>query len=167
QLWRATLAHDQHLDSWPCRAGDIEFDDSGVIQRCELATTHQFFDLALPAGTTVTRGSADKPWSLMLPPGDVEVAIPTLATMVPAGVTLSVASDGRLLRITSGHGQTIVVRGVPLNSMNFYVRGSEVVAALATPFMISGAVEAAGTGVRIDLANGEIALAGSNWWLSQ
>ena len=57
----------------------------------------------------------------------------------PPGVTLEVANDGRLERIGSGHGQTIVVRGVPLNSKNFRLQGDEVASELAQPFVVAGA----------------------------
>jgi hypothetical protein len=166
QLWSATLAHDQHVEAWPCRAGAVEFDKTGLVQRCVLSKAHELLGLALPAGTTITRGNGDEPWRLMLPPGDIEVALPALATTAPAGVTLFVASDGRLVSINSGHGQTIVVRGVPLDSMNLFIRGDRVVAALARPFKISGTIQTAGTGIRIDLLTGEIRVAEGNWWLS-
>jgi len=165
-VWSGTLAEDQRLDGWPCRAGSIEFDRAGVVQSCELAAAHELLGLALPRGSHVARGNADRPWAFRLP-SDAEMAVPSLATTAPAGVTLIVADDRRIERITSGNGQTIVVRGVPLNSMNFYVRGDQVVAALAEPFRVAGEMQPAETGVRIDLANGAIALAGKNWWLSE
>lgn len=165
RTWSGTLAADQRLDGWPCRAGPMEFDADGVVQTCELAATHELLGLTLPPGTHITRGSDDKPYALRLP-ADADMQVPALATTAPAGVTLWVASDGRLTRIASGHGQTIVVRGVPLNSMNFFMRGDQVVAALAEPFMVAGAMQGAGTGVRVDLPSGEVSLAGKNWWLS-
>jgi hypothetical protein len=166
QVWTGTLAEDQRLDGWPCRAGSVEFDKGGIVQSCDLATAHELLGLTLPRGSHVTRGNADRPWALRLP-DDAEMAVPRLATTAPAGVTLDVTSDGRLERITSGDGQTIVVRGVPLNSMNFYVRGDKVVAALADPSTVEGEMRPAGTGVRIDLSSGDVALAGKNWWLSE
>ena len=36
-----------------------------------------------------------------------------------------------------------------------------------TPFMVAGEMQPAETGVRIDLANGAVSLAGKNWWLSE
>jgi len=165
-VWSGTLAEDQRVDGWPCRAGLVEFDERGVVQSCDLAAAHELLGFALPRGAHVTRGSGDKPWAIRLP-ADAAMAVPALATTAPAGVTLSIASDGRVERITSGDGQTIVVRGVPLNSMNLYVRGDQVVAALATPFMVAGEMQPAETGVRIDLANGAVSLAGKNWWLSE
>jgi hypothetical protein len=166
QLWSATLATDQPIDGWPCRAGPVEFDAAGIAQKCDLAAAHALLGFDLPPGTNVTRGNSGKPWNFRLPP-DAELAVPALSTMAPAGVTLSVSSDGRLERITSGHGQTIAVRGVPLNSMNFYVRGDRVLAPLAEPFMVEGEMRPAGTGVRIDLPAGAVSLAGENWWLSE
>jgi hypothetical protein len=77
-----------------------------------------------------------------------------------------VKSNGKLDRLSSGDGQTIMVRGVPLSSMNLYLRDTEtVVAALAVPFMVAGEMRPAGTGVRTDLTTGEVSLAGKNWWL--
>ena len=83
-----------------------------------------------------------------------------LATAAPAGVTLSVATDGKLEQIDSGHGQTIVVRGVPLNSKNFHVRGEQVVSDLAAPFLIAGETQPPGAAVLIDLATARVQLAG-------
>ncbi len=166
QVWSGTLAGDQRIDGWPCRAGPIEFGNSGTVQKCELAEAYTLLGFRLPPGTNVARGNAGQPWALRLPP-DAVLAVPELATEVPAGVTLYAAENGRLERISSGHGQTIVVRGVPLNSMNFYVRGGQVVAALAEPFHVAGGIQPAGTGVQIGLTSGAISLAGKNWWLSE
>lgn len=165
-VWTGTLSEDQNLDGWPCRAGAIEFDQAGVVQSCELAAAHELLGFALPRGSHVARGDADRPWTFRLP-GDADMTIPALATIAPAGITLAVASDGRIERITSGNGQTIVVHGVPLNSMNFYVRRDGVVAALAEPILVEGEMQLVGTGVRVDLSSGAVSLAGKNWWLSE
>ncbi len=132
-VWSGTLAEDQDADGLPCRGGAVGpdkdsfvFDGDGV-QRCTLAAAHEFLGLKLPAGTTMLeRGDDTKPFRLMLPP-DLGVDLPALATSAPAGVTLSVANDGRLEGISSGHGQTIVVRSVPLNTKNFRLNGEQVV----------------------------------------
>jgi hypothetical protein len=163
--WNGTLDEDQRLDGWPCRAGPVEFDNDGIVQRCELAAAHELLGFTLPPGSVVTRGNG-KPWDLRLPE-NVGLAVSALSTMAPPGVTLSVASSGRLERMSSGHGQTIVVRGAPLNSMNLHVRGDQVVATLAAPFMVAGEMRPAETGVRIDLPTGAISLAAKNWWLSE
>jgi hypothetical protein len=62
-VWSGTLAEDQRLDGWPCRAGSIEFDRVGVVQSCELAAAHELLGLALPRGSHVARGNADRPWA--------------------------------------------------------------------------------------------------------
>jgi hypothetical protein len=59
----------------------------------------------------------------------------------------------------TGHGQTIRVRGVPLNSRAFKVLGSIVASQLAQPFAIAGEALPAGTPVRIDLTTGTVAVA--------
>ncbi|MFY9643347.1 MAG: hypothetical protein WCD20_05505 [Rhodomicrobium sp.] len=46
---------------------------------------------------------------MRLPP-DAGLAVSELATEAPAGVTFYVAENGRLLRIDSGHEQTIMIR---------------------------------------------------------
>jgi hypothetical protein len=166
QVWSATLAEDQGLDGWPCRAGSIEFDKDGTVQECELTKTYELLEFALPPGTDVRRGTDGKPWALRLPE-DAGLAMPALSTMAPPGVTLLVTSNGRLENMSSGHGQTIVVRGVPLNSMNLSLRGDQVVAALAAPFMVDGEMRPAATGVQVDLPSGGIVLARKNWWLSE
>jgi hypothetical protein len=137
-----------------------------MVQSCERAAVHELLGFKLPTGTNVKRGDATRPWVFGLPP-DAGLPIPTLAATAPAGVTLSVADDGRVERISSGYGQTIVVRGVPLNSMNFYLRGDQVVAPLAEAFMVAGETRPADTGVRIDLSTGAVSLASKNRWLSE
>src|SRR5262245_7783821 len=165
--WGGNLATDQTFDGLPCRAGPypfdkaggIIFDDVGTIHRCTLATEHELFGLKLPPGTTVSRGNEEKPWSLLLP-ASTGVYIPALATMAPGGVTLDVANDGRLVEIGSGHGQTIVVRGVPLNSKTIVLQGEIVISELAEPFAVARQMRPSGTAVRIDLATGNLAVAG-------
>ena len=162
-VWGGILAEDQWLDGLPCRAGPyafdrsggIIFDDAGVVYRCTLAAEHDLFGLKLPRGTTVTRGDDGKPWDFLLP-ADAGAYVPALATTAPAGVTLSVANDGRLTRIGSGHGQTIVVRSVPLNTKSFELRGEVVVSELAQPFAVSGEVRPAGSAVRVNLETGVV-----------
>lgn len=166
-MWGGMLAEDQRLDGLPCRAGSfafdkfggILFDDTGIIHRCTLASEHELFGLKLPRGTAVWRGNDDKAWSFLLP-ADAGVDIPALATTAPPGVTLSVANDGQLERLGSGHGQLILVHGVPLNSKNFEVRGHQVDSELAQPFVVAGETRPPGTKVRIDLQTGYAAMSG-------
>jgi hypothetical protein len=161
--WGGDLAEDQRLDGLPCRsgrfpldrAGGVIFDEAGIIHRCTLASEHELLGLTLPTGTTVSRGNAEMPWSLLLP-GHVGVYIPALAAMAPGGVTLDVANNGRLVRIGSGHGQTIFVRGVPLNSKTFELHGEAVVSELGALFAVAGEMRPVGTAVRIDLATGKV-----------
>jgi hypothetical protein len=56
--------------------------------------------------------------------------------------------------IGSGDCQTIIVRGVPLNSNSFKVQGEYVVSELAEPFAVAGEMRATGTRVQIDLLTG-------------
>jgi len=138
--WGGNLAEDQRVDGFSCRggpfpsdrAGGVIFDHAGTIHRC------------------------------LLLPADVGAYIPALAAMAPGGVTLDLGSDGRLARIGSGHGQTIVVRGVPLNSKIFELHGEIVVSELAAPFVVASEALPAGTKVRIDLATGEVVVSTSD-----
>jgi hypothetical protein len=166
KVWSGILAEDQCLDGLPCRAGPIGFDKdytvfdtNGVVQRFMLAAAHELLGLKLPRGTMVKRGDDHRPWNLLLP-ADAGVEIPALATTAPPGVTLSVATDGTLQQIGSGHGQTIVVSGVPLNSKNFHVRGGQVISELAAPFLVAGERQPAGAAVLIDLGTACVQLAG-------
>jgi len=183
KIWSGTLARDQDIGGWPCRGPDavefdhhsVEFDDQGVVQRCQLAREHELLGFTLPRGTTVYRGNDSKPWRFRLP-ANAGAAISALATSAPPGVTLSVANDGRLAAIGSGHGQMIVVRGVPLSTMRYvrsgeysvaaslYIRGDHVVAALAEPFAVAGEMQPADTAVSIDLKTGNVSLAGEDSW---
>ena len=115
------------------------------------------FGLKLPPDTTVSRGNEEEPWSLLLP-ADSGVYLTALATTAPGGVTLEVANDGRLVRIGSGHGQTIIVRGLPLNSKMFELHGETVVSELVEPLDVAGEMRPAGTTVRINLATGDVAV---------
>jgi hypothetical protein len=76
--------------------------------------------------------------------------------MAPGGVTLDVANNGRLVRIGSGHGQTIFVRGVPLNSKTFELHGEAVISELGALFAVAGEMRPVGTVVRIDLVTGKV-----------
>ena len=166
QSWSGQLAIDQQLDGWPCRSGPVELDGAGAIESCEIGAALRLLGYLLPIGTHVTRGGAAKPWTFRLP-ADAGLYLPALATTAPAGLTLSVANDGRLERITSGYGEVIQVRGVPLNSMNFFVRGDRVVAALAKSFVVAGEMRPAETPVQVDLKTGDISLAKEHFWLSE
>jgi hypothetical protein len=167
KIWGGILALDQRLDGLPCRAGPhafdkfggIMFDEAGAVHRCTLATEHELLGLKLPPGTTVSRGNECEPWSLLLPE-NAGVYIPALGTTAPPGVTLSIANDGRLVSMGSGHGQTIVVRNVPLNSKTFKVQGEVVASELAQPFAIAGETWPAGTAVAINLTTGHLAVTG-------
>jgi hypothetical protein len=164
-VWQGTLAGDQIVGGFPCAAGPISFDSDGAVYECRLAAAHGFLGFALPPGTTLTRGADQAHWKLQLP-DDAGLEIPALAATAPAGAALDVTHDGRLERASSGNGATMVVRGVPLDSMNLFVRGDRVVAPLKQPFAVAGEMRPADTAVSIDLTTGDVALAGKNWWLS-
>ena len=161
-LWWSTLAGDQIVGGFPCAAGFITFDNDGAVYECELAAAHTFLGFTLPPGTKVTRDADQAHWNLHLP-DNAGLVIPALAATAPPGTTLRVTHNGRLESAASGNGATMVVRGVPLNSMNLYVRGDRVVALLKEPFAVAGEMRPADTGVSIDLTTGDVALAGKNW----
>ena len=166
QVWPGTLAGDRSVAGLPCAAGAIAFDIVGAVRECKLAAAHPFLGFTLPPGTTVTRTADQAHWSLQLP-DNAGLAIAALATTAPAGATLHVTGDGRLESTSSGNGAAMVVRGVPLDSMNLFVRGDRVVAPLKEAFAVAGEMRPADTAVSIHLKTGEVALAGKNWWLSQ
>ena len=163
--WQATLAGDQIVGGFPCAAGLITFDNDGAVHECKLAAAHPFLGFALPPGTMVTRGADQMHWDLQLP-DNAGLVIPALATTAPPGAALHVTHDGRLESASSGNGATMVVRGVPLDSMHLSVRGDRVVAPLKQPFSVAGEMRPKDTAVSIDLTTGDVALAGKNWWLS-
>jgi hypothetical protein len=158
--WGANLHGYQIIDGLPCKggpyvndkSGGVLFDGTGKIHRFTLGAPHELLGLKLPPNTTVRRGNEEEPWSFLL--STTGAYIPVLETMAPVGVTLDVANDGRLVRIGSGHGQTIVVRGVPLNSKNFELQGEVVVSELADAFAVAGETWPPGTKVRVDLSTG-------------
>ena len=161
-VWSGALAEDQPVNGLPCRAGYFTFDkfgtvfdDRGTVHKFGLAASHEFFGLNFPSGTAIRRGNTSRPWQFLLP-ADAGGHVPALAIWVPPGVTLTVANDGRLKKIESGHGQTIMVRGLPLNSKNFRLHGDHVVSELAEPASIGGEMRPAGSGVVIDLPTGQV-----------
>ncbi|MDA9525304.1 hypothetical protein XI06_34605 [Bradyrhizobium sp. CCBAU 11434] len=162
--WGGDLHGYQIIDGLPCkggpyandRFGGVLFDKAGTLHRFTLGAPHELLGLKLPDQTTIRRGNDMEPWSFLLSAS--EAYIPMLDTMAPVGVTLEVAGDGRLVRIRSGHGQTIVLRGVPLNSKSFEVVGGTVVSQLAEPFAVGGDMRPAGTPVRIGLDTGEMSV---------
>jgi hypothetical protein len=164
--WNGTIAADQSINGWPCRSGPVEIDSEGLLQNCELAAPHAFFGYELPAGTSVNYSSAISTWSLSVP-NDKGLAIKTLSTTTPGGVTLLLTGDGRLKAISSGTEKTIVVQGVALSTTNIKVTGEAVLGQLAQPFAVAGERRPEGTAVRIDLVAGTVSLAGANWWLSE
>lgn len=161
-VWSGTLAEDQGVNGVPCRAGNFTFDKFGTIfdsngnvHKFGLAASHEFFGLHFPRGTAIRRGSATRPWSFLLP-ADAGMNIPILATTAPEGVTLTIADDGRLEAIGSGHGQVITVRGLPLSSTDFRLHNDRVIAELAEPAVIGGEMLPAGTSILLDLRTGDV-----------
>jgi hypothetical protein len=151
--WNGTLAADQSIGGWPCRSGPVEIDGEGKPRGCELAAPYTILDYELPAGASVIHSSV--------------IRTRTLSTTAPGGVTLLLTEDGRLKGINSGLGKTMVVHGVPLNTMNINVTDKAAMGALAEPFIVAGERQPAGTAVRIDLEGGTVSLAGAGWWLSE
>jgi hypothetical protein len=160
--WGGTLAEDQTVNGIPCRAGYFTFDKFGTIfdacgtvHKFGLAASHEFFGLNFPKGTAIRRSSATRPSSFLLP-ADAGLYIPILATTAPEGVTLTIADDGRLESIGSGHGQIITVRGLPLSSTDFRLHDDQIIAELAEPSLVAGELLPAGTRVLVDLPTGNI-----------
>ncbi|MBI5260213.1 MAG: hypothetical protein HY852_00150 [Bradyrhizobium sp.] len=166
ETWAGMLDADHSIGGWPCRRGWIEIGRDGTLRRCELASAHRFFDYELPADTKVSLLAANNAWNFSIPQ-DKGLAIKALSATAPGGISLQVSGEGRLKAIHSGTGQTIVVHGVRLNSMN--VRFSEQAAfgEAAEPFVVAGEQQPAGTAVKIDLLDGTVSLAGPKWWLSE
>jgi hypothetical protein len=160
-VWSGTLAEDQSINGIPCRAGYFTdkfgtiLDTTGTVHKFGLAASHDFFGLHFPKGTAIRRGSATRPWSFLLP-ADSGMDLPVLATTAPPGVTLHVADDGRLERIGSGHGQIIIVHGLPLSTGDFRLHDDQVIAALAEPSLVGGEMLPIGTSVLVDLPTGDI-----------
>ena len=160
--WGGTLAGDQIVRGIPCRAGYFAFDKfgtifdaNGTVLKFGLAADHDFFGLTFPRGTAIRRGRSAQPWSFLLP-ADKDLYIPILSTIAPGGVTLTIADDGRLESIGSGHGQIITVRGLPLSSTDFRLHDDQVIAELAAPSLVGGEMLPAGTGILLDLPTGDV-----------
>jgi hypothetical protein len=162
--WGGDLHGYQIIDGLPCRggpyandkSGGVVFDRTGKIHRFTLGAPHELLGLKLSPFTTVWRGNEEEPWSFLL--SATGAYIPVLDTMAPGGVTIDVANNGQLVRIGSGHGQTIVVRGVPLNSKTFVLENNVVVSELAEAFAVADETRPIGTKVRIDMVSGTVSV---------
>ena len=162
--WGGDLHGYQIIDGLPCRggpyandkSGGVVFDRTGKIHRFTLGAPHELLGLKLSPFTTVWRGNEEEPWSFLL--SATGAYIPALDTMAPGGVTIDVANNGQLVRIGSGHGQTIVVRGVPLNSKTFVLENNVVVSEVAEAFAVAGETRPIGTKVRIDMVSGTVSV---------
>jgi hypothetical protein len=152
--WDGTLARDQVIGGWPCRAGDLWFTPKGVVTRCTLAEDHRLAGYDLPAGSDSRRDPATGVWEFQLPQEGRAMRIAALSADLPAGGTLVLAADGAIHRLYVPHESQIAIAGVALYDHVILDR-TGLTGLLAKPAPVAGAVLPADTVVHVDLATGK------------
>jgi hypothetical protein len=153
--WAGSLARDQVIGGWPCRAGHLWFTADGVVTRCTLAASHRLADYDLPAGAECARDPATGGWEFQLPQDGPALPIPALNAHLPPGGSLVLAADGSLRRLYVTHETKMTIAGVALYD-HIILSGTSLTAELAEPIQLAGARLAADQVVRLDLATGKI-----------
>jgi hypothetical protein len=153
--WAGTLARDQTISDWPCRAGDLWFTPDGVVTRCTLAQGHRLAGYDLPAGADSRRDAATGRWEFQLSQQGPALRIAALGADLPPGGTLVLAADGAPRRLYVPHESRMTIAGVALYDHIILEKGG-LTAELAEPTPVTGATLPADTVVRLDLATGEV-----------
>jgi hypothetical protein len=152
--WAGTLARDQVIGDWPCRAGDLWFTPEGVATRCTLAEGHRLAGYDLPAGAQSRRDPVTGGWEFQLPQDGPALRIAALGADLPPGGTLVLAADGATRRLYVPHQSRMVVAGVGLYD-HVILDGTAVTGELAEPTPVAGVMLPTETVVLLDLATGE------------
>lgn len=152
--WAGTLARDQVIGDWPCRAGDLWFTPEGVVTRCTLAEGHRLAGYDLPAGAQSRRDPATGGWEFQLPQEGPALRIAAFGADLPPGGTLVLAADGATRRLYVPHESRMVIAGVALYD-HVILDGTGVTGELAEPTPVAGVVLPTETMVHLDLATGE------------
>ena len=152
--WAGTLARDQVIGDWPCRAGDLWFTPEGVVTRCTLAASHLLAGYDLPAGTASRRDPATCVWEFLLPQDGPALRIAALGSDLPPGSTLVLAASGAPSRLYVPHESRMVIAGVALHD-HIILDGTGLTGELAEPTLVAGVMLPTETVVRLDLATGE------------
>jgi hypothetical protein len=153
--WLGTLARDQVIGDWPCRAGDLWFTPKGAVTRCTLAEGHRLAGYDLPAGTASRRDPATGVWEFQLPQDGPALRIAALDADLPPGGTLALAANGVLRRLYVPHESRMTIAGLKLTD-HIIRDGDGLTGELAEPTLVAGAMLPGGTMVRLDLATGEV-----------
>jgi hypothetical protein len=152
--WAGTLARDQVIGDWPCRAGDLWFTPEGVVTRCTLAASHRLAGYDLPTGTASRRDPATCIWEFLLPQDGPALHVAALGADLPPGSTLVLAADGAPRRLYVPHESRMIIAGVTLHG-HVILDGTGLTGELAEPTLVAGAMLPTETVVHIDLATGK------------
>ena len=153
--WDGTLAQNQMIGDWPCRAGDLWFTPDGTVTRCTLAEGHRLAGFDLPAGTQSQQDPATGGWEFQLPQDGPTLRIAALDADLPPGGTMVLAADGALRRLYVPHKSRMTIAGVALFD-HIILDGKGLTAELAAPTPVSGVTLPTETIVRVDLVTGEV-----------
>ena len=153
--WAGTLAQDQVIGDWPCRAGRLWFTPEGGVTRCTLAVGHRLAGFDLPAGAECVHNPATGGWEFQLTRDGPALRIAVLKADLPPGGSLVLAADGVLRRLYVPHEARMAIAGVALYD-HIILDGSRLTAELAEPTQVNGVMLAAQTVVRVDLSTGKV-----------
>jgi hypothetical protein len=153
--WSGTLAHDQVIGDWPCRAGSVWFTPQGIATRCTLAEGHRLAGFDLPAGAECVHNPVTGGWEFRLSPDGPALRIAALNADLPPGGSVALAADGALRRLYVPHEARMVIKGAELFD-HVILDGSALTAELAQPTEAGGITLPAGQVVRLDLSTGKI-----------
>ena len=154
--WTGTLAQDQVIGDWPCRAGWVWFTTDGVVTRCTLSAGHRLAGYDLPSGTSSVRDPATGKWEFQLAQDGPSLRIAALGADLPPGGSLFLAADGAVRRLFVPQEARMVIAGVALYD-HIILDGTGLTAELAEPTRVGGVMLPADTVVRLDLATGQAA----------
>jgi hypothetical protein len=153
--WAGTLAQDQVIGDWPCRAGRLWFTPGGIVTRCTLAVGHRLAGFDLPAGAECVHNPATGGWEFQLRRDGSALRIAALNADLPPGGFLVLAADGALRRLYVPHDARMAIAGVALYD-HIILDGSRLTAELAGPTPVDGVMLPAEKVVRLDLSTGKV-----------
>lgn len=155
QEWSGTLAQDQVIGGWPCRAGPLWFTPDGAVTRCTLSMSHRLAGVDLPAGAECVHNPATGGWEFQLAQDGPALRIVALKADLPPGGTLVLKADGTVRRFYVPHETPMTIAGVALYD-HIVLEGSRLTAELAKPTEAGGVMLPAEQVVRVDLSSGKV-----------
>ena len=105
--WDGTLARDQTIGDWPCKAGWIWFTSEGAAARCTLSHAYRLAGYDLPAGASAVHDA--RGWEFQTNADSAPLRVGALDADLPPGGSIYLRPDGTLrgLYVTSEAGMSV------------------------------------------------------------